>query len=173
MPGSCGMGQHGACDAVRSVAIFHRVSETGWPVRRLGGGLSADADQPECATQPRSAGHGAAVGFVGSSALQPHHGVARRSGEPAIAGHEQGVERRRGSSRLCEDRRNRRTDLAAKPSRLLLGTAVRRAVGARHRHHGQAALRASGRRGGWLHRTNPVGHRTATTRSCCRVSVWC
>ena len=22
-------------------------------------------------------------------------------------------------------------------------------------------------------RTNPVGHRTATTRSCCRVSVWC
>src|SRR4029077_16937196 len=48
---------------------------------------------PECPAQARSAWHRAAVCSGGSSALRPHHGAARRSGEPAAAWHAKGAER--------------------------------------------------------------------------------
>src|SRR3954451_1336344 len=55
--GCCGAG-----DAARSAAVFRRILEARWPVRRLGGGLPAVVHQSECAAQARRARHAAAVG---------------------------------------------------------------------------------------------------------------
>src|SRR6266436_2235565 len=91
--GSRRVGRDGAGDAIWPTAVLHRVPEAGRVVRWLGSGLPLVAEQPECPAQPRSAGHGAAVGSGGSPALRPHHGAALRSGEPAAAWHAQGAER--------------------------------------------------------------------------------
>src|SRR5436305_12346578 len=78
-----------------------RVSEAGWTVRRLGGGLPADLQQPECAIQARSAGNRVIVDFVGPLSLCPYHGAALRRGEPAAAGDEEaGTDQDDGRARL-------------------------------------------------------------------------
>ena len=140
------MGRDGAGDAVRSTAILHRLPEAGRSVRRLGGGLSAVADQPQCTAQARPARHRAVVRAGGSSSLRAHHCAAVRSGEPTIAWDGEGSQRGCGATRGQEDGRGERPDLAAKPPGLLHRTVAGRAVGAGHGQHSQAALRAPGRR---------------------------
>src|SRR5437868_2768607 len=74
---------------------------------------------PNAPTQARRARHAAAVGSRRSSALCAHYGAALRPGEPALARHAQGGERRCGAPRVSEDRRNRGPGLVADASRLL------------------------------------------------------
>ena len=50
-PGACGMGPDGGGDAAWAVAVLHRISQAGRPVRSLGGGLSADAENPNAAAK--------------------------------------------------------------------------------------------------------------------------
>src|ERR1700730_12630794 len=104
--GSRGVGRAGAGDALRPTAVLHRVPEAGRVVRWLGSGLPTVAEQPECPAQARSAGHRAAVGSGGSSALRPHYCAALRSGEPTAAWHAQGAERGRGAPQPRQDRRS-------------------------------------------------------------------
>src|SRR4029077_19206777 len=144
------MGPWWTCDAAGPAAVLHRVSEAGWAVRRLGGGLPADVQQSERPVQARLAGDSAVVGSVGPLPLCPYHDAAVRRGKPAAAGHEESNERGRGASRLGEDRRGGWPAVAADASRLLRLAVAERAVGARHRYHDQAAVWPSGRRGGEL-----------------------
>src|SRR4029077_5128927 len=127
------MGPWWTCDAAGPAAVLHRVSEAGWAVHRLGGGLPADLQQSERSVQARLAGDSAAVGSVGPLPLCPHHDTAVRGGEPAAAVHEEGNERGRGASWPGEDRRGGWPDVAADASRLLRLAAAERTVGARHR----------------------------------------
>ena len=66
--------------------FFIEYLKQGGSVRRLGGGLPAGVQQPERAAQARSAGHRAAVGSGGPSALRPHHGAAVRRVNPRLLG---------------------------------------------------------------------------------------
>jgi hypothetical protein len=148
------MGRDGTGHAIRPTAILHRLPEAGRAVRRLGGGLSAIADQPECAQEARPARHRAAVCAGRPPPLRTHHRAALRSGEPAFARHAQGSQRGLGAPRPDQDRRSGRPDLAAKPPGLLHFAAAERAVGARYGQHdgqhGKDLVRPSGRRRGWL-----------------------
>src|ERR1700720_3792857 len=53
--GSRRVGRDGAGDAIRPIAVLHRVPEAGRVVRWLGSGLPLVAEQPECPAPARSA----------------------------------------------------------------------------------------------------------------------
>src|ERR1019366_9275632 len=77
-PGACRMGYRGGADAAWAIAVLHRFSESGWPVRRFRGGLPAALHEPERAEKTRCVGNGDAVDVVWAQALCSHSGVTLR-----------------------------------------------------------------------------------------------
>src|SRR5512134_2721164 len=102
-PGARRVGPECGGDAARAVAVLHRVPQAGRSVRSLGGGLSVDADQPECALPARHPGYPAAGDLGRASALRTHYRTARRCGQRGAPGDASGDERgRRALAKIDE-----------------------------------------------------------------------
>ena len=140
--GAPALGRRRRGNRLRADALLHRVSQNRRVVRRLGRRLSARLPQPQCAGGARRVGHPAAEPAGRTSPLRAHQLDPRRRGQPAVAGDEEGRQRRLGAAGVSRGRREGLQQLAAPASAAELRGAAGRALDPRRRLQRQAALRA-------------------------------
>src|SRR6202035_4326230 len=76
----------GGADATWSIAVLHRFSESGRPVRRFRCGLPSTLYEPERAEKTRRVGNDNAVDVVWAQALCSHSGLRCDSVLPELLG---------------------------------------------------------------------------------------
>src|ERR1700722_4161704 len=128
------MGPTGGLYAAGTTSVLHRLSENGWSVRGVCGGLPAELQEPERAAEARRAGNGDVVDAGGAQAVFAYRGVARRRGAARASEHEEDRQRGRGTARLRGDRGGGGGEVASASSRPLRGAASVRALDSGRRY---------------------------------------